>query len=699
MTTARNDNHVSTPKRRLRNGTILGSAVAIAGGSAAGLLALTVGTSAASTTFVVDTLDDGVANPFDCVTPVANSCSLRDALDAGTTDNDATVITFAPDLFTGGAATISLTYGDITIVKGVTITGPGSTQLTIDAHQASRVFNLQGSDYVDDFFISGITLTNGRTQNLYQRGGALYASHGRNVVLNDMVFDGNGALQRGKGGGAFFSNDGSLTITDSSFTNNESVMGGGGLYLKNQSFVTLTRTTITGNSSSEFRGGGATFVSANSYQEVDLNIVDSTISDNTAAAEGGGAAIVWQGLGSVSVTGSTVSGNASKRAGSGLYLSLADTVTITDTDFTSNNVPTGGPLYGDRGGGALIGNAGDVTITGGSFTSNTARDQGGGLGVLYATSVSITGTTFDSNTSQSVGGALWLYENGDTQLSDVTITNNYANAQGAAARIWTGSSPVTISNSTISGNDAHSSGGALSLYSGSNEVGPFTINNSTISGNNSDDKGGAIFAMDATLTLNQSTVSQNTAGYFDGYDFVGGTGGVRLYGIATLTMSGTILSGNSNIDTGSSPSITLGADLSTDGGNTSPTTIQSSNSILGFATVAGIITDLGGTIYDSDPGLSALADNGGSTETMALLSNSVAIDAGPDPVATFVGNQFDQRGTGFARVIGTSVDIGAFEFGAGPPPTSSTTSTTVPGPTSSTVVTEDQDVVIPTFTG
>jgi hypothetical protein len=127
-------------------------------------------------------------------------------------------------------------------------------------------------------------------------------------------------------------------------------------------------------------------------------------------------------------------------------------------------------------------------------------------------------------------------------------------------------------------------------------------------------------------------------------------------------------------------------------------TVQSSRSILGAA-LDGVITDLGGTIFSDDPGLSALADNGGSTETMSLLSNSVAIDAGPDPVATFVGNQFDQRGTGYARVIGTSVDIGAFEFGAGPPPTSSTTSTTVPSPTTSTVVAEDQDLVIPTFTG
>jgi hypothetical protein len=683
------------PNRRLRSRTIIGSAVAIASGSAAGLLALTVGTSAASTGFLVDTLDDGVANPSDCTTPVANACSLRDAINAGNADNDDTVITFAPGLFTGSPATISLTNGVITIAKGVTVTGPGSAQLAIDAGQTSRIFTLDGSDLYDDMTLSGITLENGRAGTLYSRGGALYAPHARNVVLNDMVFDGNGALQRGKGGGASFSNDGSLTITDSSFTNNESYLGGGGLYTKGQTEVTLTRTTITGNSSTNFRGGGATFVSTNSNQDVNLNIVDSTISDNTAAMEGGGAAIVWQSLGSVSVTGSTVTGNSSKRNGSGLYIALADTVTITDTDITSNTYPTSEPVNAHKGGGAFIGNADDVTITGGSFTSNTARYEGGGLGVMYASSVSITGTTFDSNTSQSAGGGVWLYQNSDVELSDVTITNNYANAQGAGAKIIaSGSSPVTISNSTLSGNDSHSSGGALSLYSEEDYLAPFTINNSTITGNNADDKGGAIFADFATLTLNQSTVSQNTAGYFDVYLYArGGDGGVYLYG-GSMTMSGTILSGNTNV-TGSQSS--FDANLAFDGG----ATVQSSRSILG-AGLDGVITDLGGNNFTDDPGLSALADNGGSTETMALKSDSVALDAGPDPVATFTGNQFDQRGTGYARVIGTSVDIGAFEFGAGPPPTSSTTSTTVPGSTSSTtsaIAAADPDSMIPTFTG
>jgi hypothetical protein len=47
---------------------------------------------------------------------------------------------------------------------------------------------------------------------------------------------------------------------------------------------------------------------------------------------------------------------------------------------------------------------------------------------------------------------------------------------------------------------------------------------------------------------------------------------------------------------------------------------------------------------------------------MSLKATSPAIDAGPNPVATFPGNQFDQRGTGFARIAFGRSDIGAFEI-------------------------------------
>jgi hypothetical protein len=68
----------------------------------------------------------------------------------------------------------------------------------------------------------------------------------------------------------------------------------------------------------------------------------------------------------------------------------------------------------------------------------------------------------------------------------------------------------------------------------------------------------------------------------------------------------------------------------------------------------------GDNITGQDPLLVSLADNGGPTQTHALLDGSPARNAGndalvPDDLTT------DQRGAPFARVFGSAVDIGAFE--------------------------------------
>ena len=57
----------------------------------------------------------------------------------------------------------------------------------------------------------------------------------------------------------------------------------------------------------------------------------------------------------------------------------------------------------------------------------------------------------------------------------------------------------------------------------------------------------------------------------------------------------------------------------------------------------------------------SLSDNGGSTLTHRLMINSPAIDAG-DPAMMSGGTmQFDQRGSGFDRIVGGRIDIGAVE--------------------------------------
>jgi hypothetical protein len=144
-------------------------------------------------------------------------------------------------------------------------------------------------------------------------------------------------------------------------------------------------------------------------------------------------------------------------------------------------------------------------------------------------------------------------------------------------------------------------------------------------------------------------------------------------------MSGTIVSGNTSAVAGAADFGLYQSDVNETGSFTA------TNSIIGE--VDPRITANGtDNVTSTDPMLGALADNGGLTKTMAPLAGSPAIDAGPDPVATFTGNGFDQRGTPWVRIYGRVSDIGALEVQPDPIPT--TTSTTV-----------TDDPIVPTFAG
>jgi hypothetical protein len=127
-----------------------------------------------------------------------------------------------------------------------------------------------------------------------------------------------------------------------------------------------------------------------------------------------------------------------------------------------------------------------------------------------------------------------------------------------------------------------------------------------------------------------------------------------------VRLHNTIIAGNS--DPGYAPDCT-GQTITSDGYNLIGTTTGCS-----FSQATGDIVDQG----VASAGLGALADNGGTTQTHALLSGSMAIDAG-DPSgctdASAVLLTTDQ--TGGSRTIDGDMDgipvcdIGAYEFGFG----------------------------------
>jgi predicted outer membrane repeat protein len=421
-------------------------------------------------------------------------------------------------------------------------------------------------------------------------------------------------------------------------------LSGNRIFTANQGKFTMNDVSI----SNSYGGYGGALYAANSS---DLVISGCHFEDNTAGTRGG--AVYAVSNGSVTVSDTEFLNNAtfsSNGSGGGIFVGGNSTsFSLEDSDVTGNSSQDGGGL------GAVTG--GTVTIADSVISSNTAAGDGGGADIpVSGGQVTIDRTTIDGNTSNGYGGGLSM------------------------------SRAIVMTNSTVSNNDAGYEGGGVRVV----DISQATFNNTTISGNSSTEDGGGLYFYNvANVTMNQSTISNN--------DAIKG-GGIASFnnGAAVVELSGTIVSGNI---------ASIVSDLY--GFSSTSVSLNSDHSILGLVSRGINVTDLGGTINSTTPGVLALANNGGPTMTMALDPTSVAIDAGPDPVAKFAGNEFDQRGTPFVRVSGSSVDIGAFELQPTPNPsttTSSTTSTTAP-PASTTTLAPDPtttvavDPMAPAFTG
>jgi hypothetical protein len=222
------------------------------------------------------------------------------------------------------------------------------------------------------------------------------------------------------------------------------------------------------------------------------------------------------------------------------------------------------------------------------------------VGVLNSYgSMTIVDSTISGNTGAH-GGGVYTYDGGLT-ISDSTISGNTATQAGGG--IYDSFSNLYITNSTIADNTADSGGGAYVVYGESNSV--RKIVDSTIAGNVG---GGITSSYGAQTTLDGTIVANNTSS--GGHD-----------------LSGTGFSGSYNLISDGS------------GGLTNPSNIQ------------------GTTADPIDPRLAPLANNGGPTQTMALLVGSPAIT---NPGFSDTAITTDQRGD--PRPTNANSNIGAYQI-------------------------------------
>jgi len=241
------------------------------------------------------------------------------------------------------------------------------------------------------------------------------------------------------------------------------------------------------------------------------------------------------------------------------------------------------------------------------------------------------------------GGAVRVSPGASLDLAEVWFAGNSAGNGGAVSNEGT----LSITRSLFTGNSAVNDGGALHLAAGSVTV----LTNSTLT-LNSAATGGAVYAAGSIISANNA-ITHNAA--TAAASSIASASGSSVNALNTIIGADTSLP----VTTITGTFISLGNNLVTD-----------ARAASGFTN--GVNGDQVGDNNAIDPMLGALTDNGGQTDTRALLPGSPAIDHGNSCVAegacavTIPRLRWDQRTRHTRRALssGAIVDIGAFESGS-----------------------------------
>jgi hypothetical protein len=502
--------------------------------------------------------------------------------------------------------TITLGSALPALSSNLSVAGLGATNLFISGAGQYSVLAVNNGVTA---FISGLTIENGYTDAYIQETDPNNLGQGGDLNLytvNSTAY-----------GGAI-SNADTLTVSDSAFTGNV----GGSIF--NGGTLTVSSCTFSAN----------TGITVNT-----LAIFNSTLTRK----DGSG---IDNFLGLLTVSNSTFSGND----GNGLFTYRAANTTVSDSTFTHNSCGFGGSIE-------VIQNT--LTINNSSFAyNNVGGIPLGSAGAIDSewNTLAVSNSMFMHNVGDFAAGAIASGGAGATlMVSDCTFTDNSVGS-GAGGGIFIWSGPATVINSTFASNSAGpgSNGGGAICHRATFSVGGhtypeglLTINNCTFSGNSGGTGGGII--NQGTMTVSDCTFTNNHA--------VSRSGG----GIAN---SGTCTVGNTIIAQDTAPNgpdvygavTSQGSNLIGDGSGSS-----------GFGAPGD---QVGSDANPIDPLLAQLADNGGPTQTMALMTGSLAsgggsvalaVDANGNPLLT------DQRGFGFLRTVidpttgKPTIDIGAYQ--------------------------------------
>ncbi len=329
--------------------------------------------------------------------------------------------------------------------------------------------------------------------------------------------------------------------------------------------------------------------------------------------------IVGPGASVLTIRGGGTSSNFSVfTVGSGVTASISG-LTITD-----GNALNGGGIF----------NAGTVAVTRDIIVKNSATLDGGG--VFNAGTATLLCDTITLNSAIQLGGGVFNHRS--ATLTSDSITQNFAMAGGGVFNV--AMETITLIGNTIALNGSVAEN-APAYGGGVEHDGTATLINDTITLNSASSQDGVAYGGGVsnfgTATFTNVTIASNSTGFLGG----------GVYNAGSATLDNTLIALN-NIDANS---VAMPDQID---GN-----ISGTYNLVGTGSAGGLANGLlGNQVGVANPLLATgLANNGGPTQTIALLPGSPAINAGAANIPGVTVPTTDQRGKG--RV--GAVDIGAFE--------------------------------------
>jgi len=338
-------------------------------------------------------------------------------------------------------------------------------------------------------------------------------------------------------GGGIYGSSSDLIISNCVIENNNAIKGGG-IYLTGDYFVTIDSCTISSNMAAGqvySSGGGIGIGTGTGY----LNLTNSIVTSNQAAAPGGGIAGRCDNVHNCLFDGNT----ASSSVGGGAYV-FGDNLVISRCTFSNNSAPEGGGLYV---------NYSDLLIDSCTFTGNLGTNSAAAFKIaaqgytysvrnsdfydnegpgpaIYAEANAVELYNCNIHDNNTTGGGIYLdhiYENS----SIVSCSIHHNQGDGLSIEISADNTEMLIDSCLISYNSSE----GISVvfpddtlfcrnteisHNGSNGIKLDYANavlfRCNIFSNNTTFNGGGIYCIEADLLVENCTIAGNSAANIGG---------------------------------------------------------------------------------------------------------------------------------------------------------------------------------------